>query len=230
MQTDGTPFLQTINLGRQATDGKWLLREISLSLSAGNRWAICGPTGSGKTLLLRALALLDDCSEGTVLWNGEKISAEQIPEYRSQVIYVHQKPALIEGTVEENLRLPYQLRQHRGRKFDIDVIDRHLKRLGRDRSFLAKKSQNLSGGESQIVALLRAIQLEPAVLLLDEPTASLDSSSRDNVEQLVGSWWEADRTKRTTVWVSHDEQQILRVADCCLTLNEGRIEELDHAN
>ena len=207
------PILQAENLGRRAADDHWLIRNVSLSVCPGQRWGITGPTGCGKTVLLRALAMLDQFDEGKLVWKGGAISNEQVPSFRRNVVYLHQRPALIAGSVEDNLRLPFQLAQADGVSFDRDAVVQSLQQLGRDAAFLDKSSDDLSGGESQIVTLLRAMQVEPAILLLDEPTVALDSDATQAVELLVSRWLNESPTTRATLWVTHDADQLKRVAD-----------------
>ena len=123
------------------------------------------------------MAMLDPLDAGSIRWQGRAVAGEAVPGYRKQVIYLHQRPALLDGSVEDNLRHPFTLKAHRDRRFDRSGSIDLLARLGRDRSFLDKASRDLSGGEAQIVGLVRALQLDPAVLLLDEPTASLDPAT-----------------------------------------------------
>ena len=226
MDAKPTPTIEAIGIGRRnpKADG-WLIRDVNLVLNAGERVGILGPSGAGKTVLLRALARLDPIEPGSIRWQGRAIEGESVPSYRSQVIYLHQKPALLDGSVEENLRLPYTLKTHQARRFDADRILGHLARVGRDHRFLEKASRDLSGGESQIVGLLRAIQLDPAVLLLDEPTAALDSATARAVEKLLEDWRAAGPYPRAWVWVSHDREQAIRMTDRRLLLRAGVLED-----
>lgn len=221
-------LLEARNLGRRhpKTD-QWLLRGISCRLNPGDRLAVIGPSGSGKSLLLRGLALLDPLDEGQVLWNGKSVHGSAVPAFRSQVIYLHQRPALVEGTVEHNLRQPLRMQEHRDRSFNSRRIGNLLRQLGRDDLFLAKQQQILSGGEAQLVALLRAVQLDPCILLLDEPTAALDRTTAEAVEQLVDRWLRDRPDVRAAVWVSHDRQQAQRVSTRRLYLRRGRMEKED---
>ena len=166
---------------------------MTFSVNFGDRLGVLGPSGAGKTVLLRALALLDPLDTGTVLFQRQVVGGDEVPRYRSQVIYLHQKPALQEGTVEDNLRLPFALKTHRERRFDRGLTAELLASLGRDTAFLDKSSRDLSGGEAQIVALVRAIELEPTMLLLDEPTASLDPATAQAVEAMLDRWMDARR-------------------------------------
>lgn len=219
-------LLEARNIGRKTVEDDWLLREVSLEVQYADRWAITGPTGSGKTLFLRALCLLDDIDEGEILWNGHTIEKHDVPLFRRNVIYLHQRPVLFEGSVEDNLRLPFSLRvadhSERNREFDRTWILKILADLGRDESFLSKTADDLSGGEAQITALLRAIQLQPAVLMLDEPTAALDEQSVTAIEKLVDRWLKEPNQQRACIWVSHDQKQIERIADKTLRLQQGQ--------
>ena len=139
------------------------------------------------------------------------------------MIYLHQRPTLLEGSVEENLRYPFGLLAHRGKALDRQFVLEHLDRMGRAPSFLSKASRELSGGESQIVALLRAIQLDASVLLLDEPTASLDQAAARSVETLIDCWYQAGKGGRSFIWVSHDPAQTGRMAERHLVMRSGRL-------
>lgn len=217
-------LLEAQGIGRFASESQnWLLREVSLAVHGGDRLAIVGPTGSGKTLLLRSLALLDPTDKGQVLWLNGPISPASVPDFRRQVIYVHQRPALIEGTVEENLRLPFSFGIHTRENFDRNSVLSMLARVGRGADFLARIWRDLSGGEAQIVALVRALQLHPAVLLLDEPTASLDATTAQTIEQLVSQWHQQSNGGRAVVWVTHDREQSSRVASRFVRMDSGRL-------
>ena len=219
------PLLEAQSLGRRRPgDDGWLLRDINVVVCPGQRVAVLGPTGAGKTLLMRALALLDPLDEGVLLARGHPVRSEAVPAFRSAVMYLHQRPALIEGNVETNLRYPFLFKVHRKRHFDRDRIVDLLQGLVRDGAFLEKLHRDLSGGEAQIVALLRALQLDPTVLLLDEPTASLDREAVRAIEGLVGRWYAEGAGRRAYLWVTHDPVQGDRVGDRILRMRAGHIE------
>ncbi|EGD03535.1 ABC transporter related protein, partial [Burkholderia sp. TJI49] len=152
---------------RDATSGKTLLAPTDFSLAAGSRIAVTGPSGSGKSVLLRALALLDPLDGGHILWRGARIRRSAIPRYRRSVAYVRQRPAQMDGSVETQLRYPYSLAIYRDVAFDRARAEALAARAGRGADFLDKRASELSGGEAQIAALLRVLQLDPDVLLLD---------------------------------------------------------------
>ncbi len=222
--------LELCELGRRHPKAdQWLLRGISITVRPGDRWAVVGPSGSGKSLLLRAMALLDPLDEGEIHWRGQSVRGHAVPEYRRHVVYLHQQPALVEGTVEHNLRQPFLLQRHQRRlaAFDETRVRELLESLGRDGSFLGKQQSVLSGGEGQLVALVRALQLDPDIMLLDEPTASLDPSTALAVEQSVDRWLSERPDARAIVWVSHDAQQSARLSDRRLRLQHGRVHPED---
>jgi putative ABC transport system ATP-binding protein len=219
-----TTLLQTTELARRHPNGEpWLLDRVSLEIRAGERVVLSGPSGSGKTLLMRAAALLDPAEAGTVLWQGRPILREAVPRFRAAVIYCHQRPAMIAATVEEALRRPFALKIHRGKKFDRPWILDRLARLGRQENFLEQPVANLSGGEMQMVALLRALQLSPHVLLLDEPTAALDPKTSAAVEESIVDWIDESPDDRALLWVSHDVEQGGRVATRKIFMENGRL-------
>lgn len=222
---DAEFILEARGVGRKPLHrDQWLVRDLNFSVLPGSRLAVVGPSGSGKTVMLRAICLLDPIDEGQVLWRGRPVHRKGLTQFRSCAMYVAQRPCLLEGTVEVNLRQPLTLKVHGRKEFDRNRIVELLEMLGRDESFLTKRHSDLSGGESQIVCLLRAIQLDPQVMLLDEPTAALDSAATSAVESLIARWLNEVPGQRSTVWVSHDEGQARRVADGISRMRQGRLD------
>ncbi len=182
-----------------------------------------GKSGSGKSLLLRSIALLEPWDSGTIRWQEREIAGQSACRYRGEVIYVHQRAAPFEGSVEDILRRPFELRAHRDKSYDRAWILARLSEVDRDERFLSQTHDQLSGGEGQLVAVLRAIQLAPQVLLLDEPTSALDPQSVRQVEQLIQDWFDGDAKRRALVWVSHDLSQTMRVCDQVRFMRDGQI-------
>lgn len=211
--------LGRVDLQTQAT----LLAPTDFSLHAGERLALIGASGSGKSVLLRALALLDAPSSGEVLWLGEPVTAPLIPHFRSRACYLSQRAALVEGSVMDNLRLPFTLKHNRQYRFDADTAARLLALAGKPRSFLDKAGTDLSGGEAQLVALVRALLLTPQVLLLDEPTSALDPQSVAGVETLVMNWLDESPNDRALLWITHDHAQARRISTRTLTMHQGAL-------
>jgi putative ABC transport system ATP-binding protein len=224
MKTTGA-LLTACGLCRRKRGGEdWLLRGVCLAISPGDRLAVTGPSGAGKTLLLRALALLDPLDEGTIQWRGVGVSGDLVPVYRREVVYLHQRPSLFEGSVETNLRYPLSLKSNQGHSFDKDQMVDLLDGLGRPASFLQKSSRDLSGGEAQIVSIIRALLFGPSILLLDEPTASVDEGTARAAEDLIRQWLSEIPANRAFLWVTHDSDQARRIADQCLHIECGRVE------
>ncbi|MGY2162613.1 ATP-binding cassette domain-containing protein [Pseudomonas tolaasii] len=214
-------LLQTLALTRMDEHRQVpLLRATDFTLNSGDRVSITGASGSGKSVFLRALALLDAPTSGQILWSDQPIANAEIPHYRSHISYLSQRPALIEGTVEDNLRFPFSLKTLRKRTFDLQAVTALLGHAGKSSGFLAKNAGDLSGGEAQVVSLIRTLQLNPEVLLLDEPTAALDPASSREVEALIDAWFVADND-RACIWVSHDPDQAQRMSDIHLHMDAG---------
>lgn len=199
-----------------------LLHPLDFTLSGGDKVAITGSSGSGKSVFLRTLALLDAPGSGEVMWCNKPVTAAQIPLYRSRVCYIAQRPSLLDGTVEDNLRFPYNLNVFKQQKFDVEKAKGLLRQVGKPDRFLLKMASDLSGGEAQVVSLIRAIQLDPQVMLLDEPTAALDPQSAKEVEVLVDNWFAGGAAHtHAYMWVSHDHHQAQRMSDIRFVMQAG---------
>jgi ABC-type iron transport system FetAB ATPase subunit len=180
---------------------------LSFEVAAGECLAVEGPSGSGKTRMLRAIADLDP-ADGYVLLDGVERREVSGPQWRTRVRFASAEPAWWAPTMREHLP--------RGLK-----VDRLLVALGLDGGALDWPLAELSTGERQKLAFLRAIADEPRVLLLDEPTAALDATSAAVLEELIKFQLLADRI---VLLVSHDHGQIERVAHARLLLaGPGRL-------
>jgi ABC-type proline/glycine betaine transport system ATPase subunit len=178
--------------------------------------AVVGPSGAGKSTLLRAINRLIEPTAGEVYLNGEPTSRMDPLGLRRRVGMVFQLPALFGATVEEAILYGAGLAER-----DADA-GRLVEMAGLDASYLGKAPQALSVGEQQRVSLARALALEPEALLMDEPTSALDEAARRRVEELIRELNAS--LGLTIVVVSHDLDQVERVADRVVVLAGGRSE------
>ncbi|MEA5627654.1 ABC transporter ATP-binding protein [Nostoc sp. UHCC 0251] len=213
------PILSVQGLGRKIQN-QWLWQNLNFELLPGERVAVVGASGSGKSQLLRMIASLDPIQAGYIFFQGKSIDAYYTPNYRSQVVYLHQRPALWEGTVEDNLKQVYRLAAHRHQVYKRELILNYLQLLHKPADFLQRPVSAISGGESQILAFLRALQLSPLILLLDEPTASLDVATANCLEALVAAW-QKENIQRAYLWTSHDSAQLQRITHRQISLKSN---------
>ena len=197
--------------------GRVLWSELSITLRAGERLGITGVSGAGKSMLLRTLAGLEPLQAGTITFRNRSTSNWPMPDYRSRVVYVPQRPVFYESTVERTLAAPFRFQVHRRKRYSRRRASEVLQSLARDEGFLSRETEHLSAGEAQLVAVLRALLIEPDVLLLDEPTASVDASARDRIESLITDWIKG-QTPRACIWTGHDRIQLDRVSDSVMSL------------
>lgn len=209
--------LRASGLACALADGRTLWHDLQCALHAGESLAVTGPSGVGKTLLLRTLAGLRSADAGEVWFDGRGLDDWWLPGYRARVVYLAQRPGLPDGSVRDALAAPFALRVHRGQRFSPEDAVHLLAALDIQPAFLDQATDDLSGGEAQVAALVRALLIEPRVLLLDEPTAALDPERTLRVEALLRAWLTGD-AQRACIWVSHDATQVARVSDRVLAL------------
>lgn len=200
--------------------GRTILDHVNISVDAGARIGLVGPSGSGKTTLMRALAKLDPWKSGALWYRGQRVEKQLVPLYRSQVIYLSQKSAFAGTTVRENLELPFSF-SGCSKAFDLDAATNLLGRLGKQPNILDQSIESLSGGECQIVSIVRAIILAPQILLLDEPTSALDADVALQLEQIVRQWLAADDS-RAYIWTSHNLDQVRRMTTRQIEIKNGK--------
>lgn len=210
------PVLQAEALGRSVRD-KVLVADASFAVHKGETVAIVGPSGSGKSSLLRLLNRLDEPSTGTVFLDAVDYRQIAPRELRRRVGMVTQRPFLFPGTVSQNLCFgPRQ----RGEELDDRVIQELLAGVGLA-GYGSREVANLSGGEAQRVSFARTLANAPEVLLLDEPTSALDEDSKHGVETLISKIGRDQGIP--CVLVTHDAAQAARLAQRVLMLEAGRI-------
>ena len=212
--------------GATKTFGRFVaLRDVSLHVPAGSLVALLGPSGSGKTSLLRIIAGLEAPDRGTVHFDGEDATRRDVRERR--VGFVFQHYALFRHmTVFENVAFGLRVRNRAQRPPEAEIhraVTDLLKMVQID--WLAHRyPSQLSGGQRQRVALARALAVEPRVLLLDEPFGALDAKVRQELRRWLRRLH--DTIKVTSVFVTHDQEEALEVADTIVILNQGRIEQV----
>ncbi len=214
-------LLSFIQLSRQdSVSGRVFFQPCSQQIWGGDSIVLNGVSGSGKSVFLRTLALLETPSSGEIYYQQRLVNSKNVSHYRSEVAYLRQHPELIKGSVEENIRLPWSFRANQQKAFDRAQLENYLSALNLPSSFLQQESANLSGGERQLCSLLRTLMLNPRLLLLDEPTSALDTVAVGRVEALLSSWLNSERAM---VWVSHDEAQKQRMAKKCWLMQNGNL-------
>jgi putative ABC transport system ATP-binding protein len=203
-------------LGR-SVPAKVLVADATFAVYRGEMLAIVGPSGSGKSSLLRLLNRLDEPTSGTVYLDGLDYRQIAPRELRRHVGMVTQRAFLFSGTVAENLQFgPRQ----RGESLSESRVEELLAAVGLG-GYGSRDVANLSGGEGQRVSFARTLANSPEVLLLDEPTSALDDDSKREVETIIQQI--AARQGIAGVLVTHDVAQAARLARRALVLEGGRI-------
>jgi putative ABC transport system ATP-binding protein len=209
-------LLRAGKLGR-SVPGKVLVTEATFDVRKAEILAIVGPSGSGKSSLLRLLNRLDEPTEGNVYLDEVDYRRIAPRELRRRVGMVMQRPYLFAGTALDNLRFgPRQ----RGEDLSLEAVEELLAGVGLS-GFASRDVSNLSGGEAQRVSFARALANSPEVLLLDEPTSALDEDAKREVEAVIQRIGHEQGV--ACVLVTHDAAQAARLAERVLVLESGRV-------
>jgi len=201
------------------------LQDVNLTVHTGELVALLGPSGSGKTTLLRVIAGLEVPNQGRILFGQE--DATHVPVQRRGVGFVFQHYALFRHmTVSDNIAYGLRVRRRSERPAEADIKTRvgDLLALVQMEGLEKRYPTQLSGGQRQRVALARALAVEPRVLLLDEPFGALDAKVRKDLRRWLRDIHE--QTGRTTIFVTHDQEEALELADRVAILKNGRIEQV----
>ena len=216
--------IEVMNLSKQF--GSFTaLHDVSLQVHSGELLALLGPSGSGKTTLLRVIAGLETADSGQVLFHGEDATDQHVRD--RQVGFVFQHYALFRNmTIFDNVAFGLNVRPKKFRPTQEEIRERVMKLLHLVQlDWLADRyPHQLSGGQRQRIALARALAVEPKVLLLDEPFGALDAKVRKELR----AWLRRlhDDMHITSVFVTHDQEEALEVADRVVVMNEGKIEQI----
>ena len=197
------------------------LDDVSVSLPTGQLTALLGPSGGGKSTLLRIIAGLDSADEGSVSIEG--VEATGLPARKRNVGFVFQHYAVFKHmSVAKNVAFGLEIRKRP--KDEIAHRVDELLRLVHLQQFAHRLPSQLSGGQRQRMALARALAVEPKVLLLDEPFGALDAKVRKELRDWLRRLH--DEVHVTTVFVTHDQEEALEVADEIVVINDGRVEQV----
>lgn len=203
------------------------LNQVDLNVERGKLVALLGPSGSGKTTLLRIIAGLEypDPGSGRILFHGEDVT--NVPAGKRKVGFVFQHYALFRHmTVFENIAFGLRVRSRKERPSSAEIGERvrkllHLVQLD---TLAGRYPHQLSGGQRQRIALARALAVEPKVLLLDEPFGALDAKVRKELRRWLRQFH--DEINLTTVFVTHDQEEALEIADEVVIMNNARVEQV----
>lgn len=208
--------LSIINLTRIYNDKK-VLDLPKANVKSGSIYSIIGPNGAGKSTLIRILAGIDNASSGKILYNESAFD----DDVRKRITLLFQKPYMMNLNVYENIAYPLKIRGFSkcdiGSRVDelLGILDLH--------DIKSQRASTLSGGEAQKVALARGLVFRPELVLLDEPTASIDPVSTLLMEKLVT---QTNKDYGTTfVWVTHNINQARRTADKVIFMHQGKVVE-----
>jgi tungstate transport system ATP-binding protein len=220
-------LIRTVNVG-QSYGSHDILKNINLSINRGDVLALIGPTGAGKTTLLRILDLLDKPYYGQVYFDGVEISKSKKLQLqaRRRMAYVHQKHIVFTTNVFNNIA--YALKWRHIKKSEVrnkteDMLE-HVGLAG----YKNRNAKTLSGGETQRLAIARALVTEPEVLFLDEPTANMDPVSVSKIEEVLANVIREQKT--TVIMATHDMSQGQRLADMIGVLMNGEILQIGNPN
>ena len=195
-----------------------ILQDVSLTVSPGDFTVLLGPSGVGKTSLLRLFNALEIPTTGKILYKGRNLLDYSIPELRRRVVMILQKPVVFEGRIRDNLILAFRLKKQSPP--EDATLKKFLSRCRLSPDLLNESAENLSGGEQQRLALARALLLNSEVLLLDEPTASLDVESEKRIIDLLLN--ENRKSGRTLVCVTHS-LPLIQAASKLVFMDQGKI-------
>ncbi|NRA45141.1 MAG: ATP-binding cassette domain-containing protein [Oligoflexales bacterium] len=220
-----TPLLHThdfipYNPGKaSAFIGSW-----DIEVNQSDRICIYGDSGSGKSLFLKSLTLLYPPHSGRVYFGKQLITQEHILWFRSKVIYLQQVPQFGEDTIAEEMNRVFRFKIYKSHYKHLQAQALQLvKEVGLEADILASKAYELSGGQKQKIHLVLGLCLNPHILILDEPTASLDEKSTIHVEQLLRGWVEEVGHERAYLWVSHQSSQRKRVGSRFFHVADGSL-------
>jgi len=221
MVTESAPILEVRKL--EVKRGGVVILDIpSLCIKEGEILSLIGPNGAGKTTLLQTLSYLLKPFQGEIFFKGEKVNSNHsIFEYRRKLAMVFQEPLLFDTTVFENVASGLKIRGVNRAEIRRKVTE-NLDRFGIGH-LSHRSARKISGGEAQRTSLARAFSLQPEILLLDEPFASLDPPTRESLIEDLERILIQTQTRTTTLFATHDRSEALRLSDRIAVMNQGKI-------
>ena len=210
------------NVSMEYPESGKVLDNLNFNIEKGEFFVIVGPSGSGKTTSLKLINRLIEQTDGDIFFNNKKLKDYNLRELRLKIGYVLQEIALFPNlTVFENISLIPEMK-----KMDREIIDEKidilLNKVGLEpKRYKDRFPEELSGGEKQRVGILRAIISGPEILLMDEPFSALDPISRINLQDLIKELH--NEYKITTVFVTHDMSEAIKLADRICFMKEGKV-------
>lgn len=181
--------------------GRVILDRVSLTVAHGEHLALTGPSGGGKSTLLKTALLFEPVDEGAILWDGVKVTTADLAAHRSRFLYIGQKPLPFDATAAEYLDLPFTFAANRHLQADRREQDRLMEAVGLDPALKKNPFTRLSGGEQQRLTIIQGLQLARGFCLLDEITSSLDPDSMRSVIRLFAS-----DSARAVLAVTHNSE------------------------
>ncbi|MCP4362073.1 MAG: phosphate ABC transporter ATP-binding protein [Chloroflexi bacterium] len=212
-----SPRFQVLNLSL-VRNGRPVLHDVNMCVNVGEIVCLLGPSGSGKSSLLRCLNRLTEPPPNTIFLNGHDITTLDVVALRHEVGMVFQKAALFPGTVANNIAYGPQLD---GRPLSPTEMTELLALADLSPDYAQRPIGELSGGEAQRVSIARTLANHPDSLLLDEPTSALDPAGRRHVRETIEKL--RQELGLTVIWVTHYMEEVLEVADRVYLLLDGRI-------
>ena len=194
---------------------KPLIKGFDLELNPGDTVGILGPSGCGKTTLLKTLAGLIDSLGGRILFLGRPFHRTHMPTYRRLVTYVDQSPVMLDRSVRETIKRPFDYASADA-AYDPEYAQALMEALKLDPGLLDHPAGNLSGGQMQRVNLLRALLIKPAILLLDEPTSNLDADTATAAEAIITQFTRQDGG--ALMMATHNADQARRICSTIIDI------------
>jgi ABC-type multidrug transport system ATPase subunit len=200
MNDSSPPAISIQNLALRF-EGRSILEDFSAAIPSGGRITLTGPSGSGKSSILRCIMGFAQPAGGKILVEGERLTGESVWHLRRKLAYVAQEPVLNTGSLREEFQRPFQYAANHGKEGHLEKLPQLLKRFLLPQTLLDQDVRKLSGGEKQRAAIISALMLDRNIFLLDEPASALDARSRDAVLSFF-----AEQNDLTVLAVSHAPQ------------------------